>query len=144
MSQASRRQFQKFQEDSAMLTTQKKSNPLFPSGRPSHASGRPLVSRRFWQAQHCFHPDVFLYVWFGRQLASIRTTTQQRLDAVLGKEITCRQFTTVQTLRQHCPDEALIWKRVKRVMERLFHNSLSGRSMLPSECHLEKSESMAI
>jgi len=42
VSQASRRQFQKFQEDSAQLTTQQKLNPLFLFGRPSDASGRLL------------------------------------------------------------------------------------------------------
>jgi hypothetical protein len=35
-----KRQFQKLQEDSTQLTTQQKSDPLFPFGRP-------IVSRRF-------------------------------------------------------------------------------------------------
>jgi len=47
MSQASRRQFQKFREDFAQMTTQKKSDPLFPSGRLSYASESPPVFRRF-------------------------------------------------------------------------------------------------
>jgi hypothetical protein len=36
-----------FQEDSTKLTTQQKSNPLFPFGRASEVFGRPHVSRRF-------------------------------------------------------------------------------------------------
>jgi hypothetical protein len=47
MSQASRRQFQKFLEDSGQLTTQQKLDPLFSSGQTSDASGCPLVSRKF-------------------------------------------------------------------------------------------------
>jgi hypothetical protein len=76
----------------------------------------------------------------GRQLASVRTTGQHCPDVVLDKEITCRQFATIQTLGQHRLDAALIWKRVKRIIERWLHSSPSGRSMLPSRCGLEKSE----
>jgi hypothetical protein len=36
-----------FKKDSAKFPTQQKSDPLFPSGRSSEASGRPPVSRRF-------------------------------------------------------------------------------------------------
>jgi hypothetical protein len=55
-----------------------------------------------------------------------------------------RQLATVRKIGQHRPDVALIWKRVKRVMERQLHSSPSGRSMPPPGRCLEKSESVTI
>jgi hypothetical protein len=59
---------------------------------------------------------------FELQGNTVRAPGQHRPDAVLDKEITCRQFATVQTLGQHRPDATLIWKRVKRVIERQLHS----------------------
>jgi hypothetical protein len=39
-----------FQKDSVKFPTQQKPDPLFPSERSSEVSGRPLVSRRFYQS----------------------------------------------------------------------------------------------
>jgi hypothetical protein len=55
-----------------------------------------------------------------------------------------RQLATVRMLGQHRPDTTLIWKRVKRVMERRLHSSLSGRYLPPFRRRLEKSESDSI
>jgi hypothetical protein len=40
------------------IPTLKKSDPMFPSGRPSDASGCPSVLRSFWTVQGCIRPDV--------------------------------------------------------------------------------------
>jgi hypothetical protein len=80
--------------------------------------------------QHC--PDAVLdKEIICRQFATVRTSGPHRLDAVLDKEITYRQFATVRTLGQQRLDAALKWKRMKCVMERRLHSSPSGRSMRP-------------
>jgi hypothetical protein len=43
--------FSVFKNESVQVPSQKKADPLFPSGRPSDTSGRPLVSRRFSMLQ---------------------------------------------------------------------------------------------
>jgi hypothetical protein len=52
--------FSMFKEDFVQFPSKMKSDPKLPSGRPSHESGRPLVSRRF---------KLF-------KLASVRTSQQ--------------------------------------------------------------------
>jgi hypothetical protein len=56
------------------------------------------------------------------QSASVRTLGKHRPNAVLDKAIMCRQVAAVQVLGQHRLDATLIWKRVKRVMERQLHS----------------------
>jgi len=172
----------------------KKSDPLFPSGRPSLASdahaqscvrtpisvkkllnsARLHPSGRHGNTSGCSSDFVKILAFLcrhgvGRQLALVwmtrqhcpnaeildkeiacihstfvRTPEQHHPDAVLDMEITCRQVATDWTLGQHCLDAALIWKCVKRVMERQLHCWDSGRSMLPSRRHLEKLETHSI
>jgi hypothetical protein len=108
------------------------SSSVHPFGHHRNTSRRPSEFEKI--------PVFLCRHGLGRQLASVQMTRQHRLDAVLDKEITCRQLATVRTLGQHRPDVALIWKRVKRVMERRLHSSLSGFSMLLFGRALEKLE----
>jgi hypothetical protein len=115
---------------------------MFPFGRPSDVFGRSLEFKKI-PAFLCRHG-------VGRQLAPVQTTGKHRpdteildkeitciqstfvwtsgkhrLDTVLSKAITFKQVTTVRNLGQHRLNVALIWKRVKCVIERKLYSNHS-------------------
>jgi hypothetical protein len=102
-----------FQEDFAQLTTQQKSEPLFPSERTRDMSVRPSVLRRFWTAQHSsMHSS-------GQQGNTVRTLVNVWEESRFPLQTRIRKTTCNRpTLGQHCLNEALIRKRVKCVIER--------------------------
>jgi hypothetical protein len=80
VSQASRTQFQKFQEDSAQLTTQQKLDPLFSFGWSSDASGRPPDSDKLSVA------SVQTSWQHVRTLFSVRKESSFPLQTRIGKD----------------------------------------------------------
>jgi hypothetical protein len=98
-----------------------KSDPLFPFGRHSHAFGHSSMSRSLWTVPGCIHPDVMTTHPDAHQSSrrfqfffadtdwedSLDDMATQSGRQVLDKEITCRQFTTVRTPGQCCPDAVL-------------------------------------
>lgn len=122
VSQASRRQFQKLQEDSAQFTTQQKWDPLFLFGRLRDTFGRPFVSRRF--CQHIKHPSG-LQGNTVRTLSSVREESKLPFQTRIGK-----QLATVQMLGQHCQDATLIrkaWSAVWKAVVVICPDALSFR-----------------
>jgi len=99
--------------------------------------GFPSQTER-WE-DSCIHPDVILNKAicgeelqpFGRQGNTVQTP-------ILIIKITWSRSATVQTLRQHRLDAALIWHYVKRFMKNRLHSCPFGRSQLPSGRYLEK------
>jgi hypothetical protein len=99
-----------FQEDFAQLTTHQKSDPCF----RLRGLGKRSDALLCWEdsAPLSIHP----FEWQGnivQMLLSVREESEILYRHELG-----RQFATVQTIRQHRPDAALIRKRIKHVMER--------------------------